>query len=93
MVEKTKFKIKGDASMWEVISQDSVSGIIQARNLSNGFVGPIAAVNVIKIFEIATSVIPPEDIKIVDPPKSDRITFGEIKKKRRKSRKSKGTQE
>ena len=89
MKEKTKFKIKGDASMWEVISQDPVSGIIQARNLSNGFVGPIAAVNVIKIFEVATSVIPPEDIKIVDPPEEDRITFGEIKTKKRRGRKKK----
>lgn len=89
MKEKTKFKIKGDASMWEVISQDSTTGIIQARNLSNGFVGPIAAVNVIKIFEVATSVIPPENIKIVDPSKSDRITLGEIKTKKRRGRKKK----
>ncbi len=86
MTKKTKFKIRGDASIWEVISHDSATGIIQARNLSNDFVGPIAAANVIKIIEVATSFIPPENIKIIEPNKNV-PSYGEIKEKKRRGRK------
>lgn len=86
MTEKTKFKIRGDASIWEVISYDSVAKIIQARNLSNDFIGPITEANVIKIIEVATSVIPSENIKIIEPNKNV-PSYGEIKKRRGRKKK------
>lgn len=88
MTEKTKFKIRGDASVWEVISYDSATGIIQARNLSNDFIGPIAKANVIKIVEVATSFIPSENIKIIEPDKNV-PSYGDIKEKKRGGRKKK----
>jgi len=89
LTKNTKFKIRGDASVWEVISFDSAKGVIQARNLSNGFVGPIAAVNVIKVLEVATSFIPSEDIRIIEP--KNVPSYGEIKEKKRRGRKKKLT--
>jgi len=88
LTKKTKFKIRGDASIWEVISYDSVAKIIQARNLSNDFIGPIAEANVIKIIEVATSFIPSENIKIIEPG-TNIPSYGEIKEKKRRGRKKK----
>ena len=68
MTKNTKFKIKGDASVWEVISFDSTTGVINARNTSNGFEGKIAKANVTQVLGLATSIIPPENIKIVSKP-------------------------
>ena len=88
MKAKTKFTVRGDASIWEVISYDSATEVIQGRNMTNGFVGPIAKATVVRIFEVAKSVIPSEDIKIVE--KSEELpTYGKIKKDKRKSRKKK----
>ena len=85
MTKDTKFKIKGDASVWEVISFDSATGVINARNTTNGFEGKIAKANVIKILEVATSIIPPENIKIVDPEDVSHMPkYGASRKTRKK---------
>ena len=82
------FKIRGDGSTWETISCDRVSGIIQARNMTNNHVGPIALTTVVQILNIAKSTIPSSDIKIVDV--SDNLpTYEKIVKSRRTRRSKK----
>ncbi len=79
----TLFKIKGDGSTWETISCDRTSGVIQARNMTNGHVGPVAVTTVVQILNMAKSTIPSSNIKIVDV--SDNLpTYEKIIKGRKK---------
>jgi len=79
----TLFKIKGDGSTWETISCDRTLEIIQARNMTNDHVGPVALITVVQILNMAKSTIPSSNIKIVDV--SDNLpTYEKIVKSRRK---------
>ena len=84
----TLFKIRGDGSTWETVSCDRVSGIIQARNMTNNHVGPIALTTVVQILNMAKSTIPSSDIKIVDAsdslPTYEKIVKGKRKRGRKK---------
>ena len=81
----TLFKIKGDGSTWETVSCNRTTGIIQARNMTSDYTGPIALTNVIQILNVAKSTIPSSNIKIVDAsdsmPTYEKITRGRRKKR------------
>lgn len=62
-----KFKVRGDGSEWEALSNDG-KNVIQGKNLSTGHVGPIPLGNVTEVLNVAKAEIPSEDIRLSDVP-------------------------
>ncbi len=86
-----KFKVRGDGSEWEALSNDG-EGVIQGKNLSTGHVGPIPLGNVIEVLNVAKAEIPSEDIRLSDVPivpiaQGDKAFLKEYRKRKVKRKK------